>query len=77
MTARIVPKVLEEGWADGWPLTSPVGIFLEQVRESNTTVTAARTAGLDPNQVGHWSVTGASLLAKAGSSGRAPPTPVR
>jgi hypothetical protein len=53
------------GWSDGWPLMTPVGEFLESVRQGNTLTTAALTATLDPNEVMRWSMQGNALLARA------------
>lgn len=65
MTARIVPKDLAEGYEDGWPETTKVGLFLASVREGNTATVASLTSGLLPSDVGRWSTQGAALLAKA------------
>jgi hypothetical protein len=53
------------GWSDGWPLMTPVGEFLESVRQGNTLTTAALTATLDPNEVMRWSMQGNALLVRA------------
>lgn len=65
MSARVVPRLLELGWSDGWPTVTPVGAFLESIREGNTLVTAALTATLDPNEVMRWSMQGTTLVARA------------
>ena len=65
MSARVVPRLLELGWSDGWPPLTPVGEFLESVREGNTLTTAALTATLEPNEVMRWSMQGNALLARA------------
>ena len=64
MSARVVPKLLEMGWSDGWPPMTPVGAFLDSIREGNTVATAALTSGLDPADVARWSMQGSGLLAK-------------
>jgi hypothetical protein len=65
MSARVVPKVLEEGWQDGWPVTTPVGMLLEATRQGHTITTAAHVSQLDPGEVMRWSMQGAALLARA------------
>jgi aryl-alcohol dehydrogenase-like predicted oxidoreductase len=61
----LVPPDLMEGYADGWPPTTKVGMFLDKVRQSNTLVTAALTSELDPVQVVAWATKGNDLLARA------------
>jgi hypothetical protein len=72
---RIVPLALQDGYVDGWPLTSPVGMFLEQIREGKPTVVAALVAALDPVDLARWSLQGHTLLARF--RGRKVPAPRR
>lgn len=64
-TKRITPHALTTGWADGWPHDTPVGMFLEQIRQGNTQVVAALTSGLDPGDMARWTMEGGALLARA------------
>jgi hypothetical protein len=62
---RLVPKLLETGWSDGWPPVTPVGSFLDSIREGNTVAVAALTSMLSPADVAKWALTGSGLLAQA------------
>lgn len=64
MSARVVPDLLAAGYADGWPPMTPVGAFLEAIRQGNTATTAALTSQLDPADVARWAIQGSALLSK-------------
>jgi hypothetical protein len=56
--------VLAEGYVDGWPITTPVGMFLESIRQGNTISVAALVSQLNPVEVMRWSMQGTALIAR-------------
>jgi hypothetical protein len=58
----LVPPELALGYADGWPVVTPVGMFLDRIREGQNATVAALVAGLDPGDVSKWQHLGASFL---------------
>jgi DNA-binding transcriptional regulator YdaS (Cro superfamily) len=70
MPAALAPALLRDGFEDGWPSTTPVGMFLERIRVGDTAATAALVSGLTPTTVEQWAVRGAGELARAGTVAR-------
>ena len=61
---RLCPPKLTQGYEDGWPISTPIGMFLDAVRTGNGIVTAALISGLDPEHVTSWKTRGTHWLAE-------------
>jgi len=67
------PADLVDGYEDGWPFPSPIGRFLDRIREGDVMTVAALVNELDPTTVAGWASTGSVALARAGGNlGRVP-----
>lgn len=62
------PADLVDGYEDGWPFPSPVGRFLDRIREGDVVTVAALVNELDPTTVGQWAAIGSTLLGRAGGN---------